>query len=269
MLLPVLVVLAGCQSVRTTRALGSLQAEYSDLVRTEAACQADNKTNEACLSDFPAIYGFIEAQAVEAIDARGAEQTLTEQQITIALYRLAAFAALKSNSGTAAAYGDRGLELCGSVQVKPPRDCALWRVVGHYEVVNQYAADVNCLIAGLGGCQRSFEEAATDFCRMVYKPLIAATDKARVTPFLPESMIAYLDAQPPRARDSQQALAAKLTAGLGFDALPRDPCQCVRVDASDPRFGELCGDVRNEPMATFKAECVRRALDRDENCPSL
>lgn len=268
-LLTVLVLMIGCQSIGTTRALGSLQAEYSDLVRAEAACQEDSTSSEACLGDFPAMYGFIEAQAEEAIDARDTSQTLTEEQITIALHRLAAFAALKSNSGKAATYADRGLALCASVQVKPPRDCALLQVVGHYEVVNRYAADVDCLLSGLGNCPRSFDEAASDFCRGVYKPLVAATEKARTTPLLADSVAAYLDAQPPRARKSQQALASELTKGLGFDELPREPCQCVALGASDPRFGELCGKVTKEPAATCKAECVRRALDRGEDCPLL
>lgn len=266
-LLTVLTLLIGCQSIRSTRALGSLQAEYSDLVRAESACQQDDAVSEACLGDFPAMYGFIETQAEEAIEARGAEQTPTEQQTTIALYRLAAFAAVKSNSGKAATHGDRGLILCASLQVKPPRDCALLQVVGHYEVVNQYALDIDCLITGLGDCPRSAEEAADDFCRVVYRPLVEATEKARTTPFLPDSVDAYLDAQPPRAVASQQALADKLTVGLAFDALPRQPCQCITLDASDPRFGQLCGNVTNEPMATFKAECIRRALDRGEDCP--
>lgn len=267
-LLTAVLVLAGCQSIQTTRALGSLQTEYSDLVRTEAACRADKAANEACLGDFPAMYGFIEAQAAEAIAAREGAQTPTEAQITIALYRLAAFAALKSGSGRAADYADRGIALCRDVQVAPPRDCALLQVVGHYEVVNQYAADVECLIHGSGDCPRSFEQAASDFCPLVYVPLLAATDRARATPLLAESAIAYLDEQPARVRESQQALADALTDGLPFDAQPRKPCECVRLDRSDPRFAELCGAVANEPMATFKAECVRRALDRGEDCPA-
>jgi hypothetical protein len=269
MLLILLVVLAGCESVRTTRALGSLQTEYGDLVRTEADCQRARKANEACLGDFPAIYASIEAEAVEAIEARRAEQALTEQQITIALYRLAAFAALKSKSGEAATYADSGLKLCGTVQVKPPRDCALLQVVGQYEVINQYAADVKCLIAGSPDCARSFEQAADQFCRDVYKPLLAKTKKAKSVPLLPDSVVAYLDAQPPRAVKSQQALASKLTDGLRSDALPTKPCDCVELNRLDPNFAQSCGNVTNEPMATFKAECVRRALENDKECPTF
>lgn len=267
-LLITLTALAGCESIRTTRALGSLQTEYGDLVRTEADCEADSKATEACLGDFPAIYASIEAEALEAIEARPTDPSPSEQQITIGLYRLAAFAALKSNSGKAAAYGGAGRDLCEAVQQRPPRDCALLELVGHYEVVNQYAADVDCLRSRAEGCRRSFAQAATEFCAKVYEPLVAATNEAKATPFLPDSVIAYLDLQPLRARESQQALAARLTKGLAFDARPRDPCRCVRLDPSDPSFDALCGNVTNEPMATFTAECVRQALDAGQGCPS-
>ena len=71
-LLIALAVLVGCQSIQTTRALGSLQAEYGNLVRTEESCDAGNKADEACLGDFPAMYGSIEAQA-EEVDVHVAE----------------------------------------------------------------------------------------------------------------------------------------------------------------------------------------------------
>lgn len=264
-----LVLLAGCASIRTTRALGSLQAEYGEIVRTEAACEAGTEASDVCVGDFPAMYGFIEAQAAEAIEARPAEQALTEQQITIALHRLAAFAALRSNSGNSAAYGDKGKALCASIQVKPPRDCALLQVVGQYEVVEKYAADVQCLIHDEADCDRTFEAAADEFCRLVYNPLVEKTAAAKADPLLPGFVAKYLDIQVAETRKPQQALAANLTAGLAFDAKPSDPCECVRLDRSAPSFGQLCGSVAREPVATFKAECVRKALDGGHDCPTM
>ena len=67
--------LSGCPSVQSTRALGTLQAEYGDLVRTENGCQHGPVVDEvSCLSDFQAMYGLIEAQADDALVALAASE---------------------------------------------------------------------------------------------------------------------------------------------------------------------------------------------------
>jgi len=271
-LLAALVALSACapiKAIQTTQTLNSLQGEYDGIVRTEAACKTTAKVPETCLGDFTSLYASIESQAGEAIHARGSGGTLSEQQITIALYRLAAFAALKSKSGKAADYADNGVTLCESVKVKPPRDCALLQVAGHYEIVDRYAADVDCLKAGGRDCRRSFEKAATDFCPNVYTPLLKATNKAKTTALLPAPVTDYMNRQLDLARESQKALAAALTKNIRVADQPREPCECIRLDPNDPHFHELCGTVTREPMATFKAECVRRTLKEEKPCPSM
>ena len=207
LLIAALLIGTGCQSLQTTRALGSLQAEYGDLVRTEDGCDSGELQGDVCLADFSAMYGFIENQAAAAIAARPAQQTPGEQQITIALHRLAAFAALKSHSGQAAAHGAAGRALCDALAIKPPRDCALLEVVGQYEVVNAYAADVQCLRDGASGCARGFESLSDAFCEQVFEPLRTRTGRAKSQYRLPAGVVAYLDAQPRRAITSQRALA--------------------------------------------------------------
>ncbi|MEE4192501.1 MAG: hypothetical protein V2I66_13050 [Halieaceae bacterium] len=266
-----LLAITGCQAIQTTRALGSLQAEYGDLLRAEEDCKRESQGSEACFVHFPSLYGFVESQAADAIAARTAQQTLTEQQVTIALYRLAAFAALKSGSNEVMTYAGPGSALCSAVEYAPPRDCALLGVVGQFEVANAYARDVTCLAEGRTQCERSFEALATDFCGAVLEPLRTRTDTALQTPHLPDSVVAYLKLQSKLAIESQATLAGTLTQGLGIGDKPRTPCECATPESVPEGFDLQCGNVTREPMATFRAECVRRALavDPSADCPGF
>lgn len=263
------VLLGGCESIATTHALGSLQAEYSDLVRTQAACQRPDAVEEACLSDFPAMYGLIEVRADGAIKRRGAAATPGERQITIGLYRLAAFAALKADSGNAAAHGAEGRRLCREMKSPPARDCALLEVVGQYEVVERYAADVNCLARGGSDCGSTWDAAATEFCPNVYDKLVEKTLAAKSQAHLPQNVSAYLDTQVERTRTSLRALDEHLTHGLTLTQRPRKPCDCIGLSELDPRFAQDCGNVPAHRAATFKAMCIRQSLDRDGSCPNV
>lgn len=268
MALLTLLFLSSCQSITATRSLASLQTEFGAIVRTQNDCKKNaNTAAEACFGDFETMHGSIESQARAAIEEIRGSTDLGDRQITIGLYRLAAFASLQANTQHASDYADAGSQLCAALgNAEPPRDCALLAVVGQYEVLKAFDADVKCL--GTPGCTRdiSADELASGFCK-TFDTLASKTTTAQKQALLPASVNTYLDRQVVAAVDLMHAFAAKLTPS-NFADQPRKPCDCINLESSDPAFDTDCGNVPpGSQMATFKAMCISDNLDAtSRNC---
>lgn len=257
--------LAGCPSLESTRALGTLQAEFVDLVRTEDECSGGGAVEQVCIADFKSMHGLIEAQTVDAINKLKNSKELGDQQITIALYRLAAYASLKADTNNAADYGEGGSNICkvlSSSNTAPPRDCALLEVVGQYEVAEQFADEVNCLRAD--GCEPDSDPdtLASGFCAK-YENLVGKTRKAKNQPFLPDIVKSYLDNQVDNFETSMQSLASYLTRGVDFGNFPEQEklCGCADLEEEDLNTTNDCGTLpAASRKAILKAECIRVSL---------
>jgi hypothetical protein len=262
--------LAGCISINTTRSLISLQTEFGDLVRTQANCNKTNKGDEECLADFATMYGLIESQAVAEIEELKNSTDLGDQQITIALYRLAAFASLKADTNKASDYGDAGSQLCASLADKaPPRDCALLGVVGQYEIAETFANAVTCLQTKNCTEKVNAEELANGFCA-TRNSLVRKSEVAKQQLLLSDSVVTYVDRQIANFDSSLATLNSHLRSGLPISDLPGQPCDCITLDPADPAFTAQCGQLQDETrMATFKAMCIRKSLKASPpSCPS-
>jgi hypothetical protein len=261
--------LAGCISIKTTKSLISLQTEFGDLVRTEADCKKTGKGDEECLADFATMHGMIESQAIAEIEELKDSKDEGDQQIKISLYRLAAFASLKADTNMASGYGRSGSELCTSLAEKaPPRDCALLGVVGQYEVVEAFANSVSCLQTNCAPAPNA-EELANGFCT-IRKGLISKTETAKLQPLLGVSVVTYLDRQVKSLDTSLKTLDSHLRGGRPISDLPRQACDCITLDPADPAFTTKCGQMPVETrMASFKAMCIRKSIKAPSaSCPS-
>lgn len=264
----VVVLLGACGSVPVTRSLGMLQADFADIVRTEAACSR-NEIEEPvlCASDFAAMFGFVEAQADATLDVLGTPTEIGDRQIAVALHRLAAYASLEARSGNAAAHGDAGLALCDALGVAaPPRDCALLQLAGRYEQLNRFVADLTCVQGAGANCPHTKAELVDQYCPVVFRPLAASTETAKAQPLLAASVSGYLDTQVGLARDSMRALSQALiedlvNAGGSVADIPVPACDCF--GANPP---STCAGV---PTETLEAVCIVASLDRDGTCPTL
>jgi hypothetical protein len=267
MALLTLLFLSGCESITATRSLASLQTEFGAIVRTQNDCNKAETAAEACFGDFETMHGSIESQARTAIEGIKDSTDLGDRQITIGLYRLAAFASLQANTHHASDYADAGSQLCAALgNAEPPRDCALLAVVGQYEVLKAFDADVRCL--GTPGCtpNKNAEELASGFCK-TFDTLASKTTAAQQQALLPATVNTYLGQQVVAAVESMHAFAAQLTPSI-FGDQPRKPCDCVNLDSTDPAFATKCGNVPpGTQMATFKAMCISDNLDAtSRNC---
>lgn len=263
--------LAGCVSLKSARSLGSLQAEFGDIARTEADCAKPDAFDEVCLGGFKAMYGLIETQAADTIDTLKNSTDLGDQQITIALYRLAAFASLKADTNKASDYGNAGSTICESLAgAAPPRDCALLGVVGQYEVAEEFANAVICLRTDDCTAKQDPNDLASGYCSNFNK-LMSKTESAKKQPLLPDVVNNYLDQQVARFEISAQSLADHLITGLSLHDIPKKPCECVNLNSDDPAFATDCGNLpAAKRMATFKAMCIRKSLDETPpNCPGF
>jgi len=266
-----LLFLAGCISLKTTKSLSDLQTEFGTLVRTELECKKTPTIPETCIGDFKTMHGDIETQAVTAIEEIRNSTDLGDQQITVALYRLAAFASLKADTNNASDYGDAGSRLCASLaSAAPPRDCALLTVVGQYEVAEAFANDVTCL--GTAGCKAEVdgEKLANSYCAN-FEILDRKTESAKQQSLLPAVVVKYLDQQVSNFKKSMRSLASHYTTGLTLQNIPQQFCECVTLDPGGQDFAEKCGQLpATTRMATFKAECIR--ISQEETppvCPSF
>jgi hypothetical protein len=264
--------ISGCTAITTTRTLGTLQEDYRAVLETEEACSKGSGFPEVCMGDFKAQYGSIEYQTETAIKQRTKLSEPGEQQITIALYRLAAFASLSADSGHAARIADEGLALCNNTNPAPPRDCALLTVLGQYEVVEQFARDVDCTIKGQCGEGRPSEESlVTGFCKKQYNNLASKTNKARSSfgTFLSRSVIDYMDDQIETTKDHGMRLAAHITKGIPFERKPADPCSCAQQGGSSDNEALDCGEFDENSASILMAYCINDSLANDSTCPEF
>jgi hypothetical protein len=265
-----LLFLSGCTSITATRSLASLQTEFGSIVRTQNDCDNNRSVAEECFGDFETMHLSIESQARAAIDQIKDSQDLGDRQIMVGLYRLAAFASLQANTNHAADFANAGSQLCDDLGVaQPPRDCALLAVVGQYEVLKAFDADHRCL--GTPGCttDKNAEDLVNGFCNN-FDTLVNKTESAQKQPLLPASVNAYLGQQVEAAQKSMNKFAFQLTPKEPNDQ-PGKPCDCIKLESSDPTFDAKCGNVPPEMrMATFKAMCISDSFDtRPPSCPWL
>ena len=186
-----------------------MQTEFGDIVRTQNDCNNAATAAEACFGDFETLHGSIELQARAAIEEIKGSTDLGDRQITIGLYRLAAFASLQANTQHASDYADAGSQLCTALgNAEPPRDCALLAVVGQYEVLKAFDADIRCL--DTPGCtpNKKAEELASGFCK-TFDTLDRKTTTAQQQALLPASVDTYLGQQVVAAAESMHAFAAR------------------------------------------------------------
>ena len=262
--------LAGCVSFKTTGSLTSLQTEFGDLVRTQALCKKTDKGGEECLADFATMHGMIESQALDEIEELKDSKDPGDRQITIALYRLAAFASLKADTNKAADHGEAGSQLCASLANQaPPRDCALLGVVGQYEVAEGFAGSVTCLKTSGCAPAPNAEELANGYCA-IRNNLVNKSETAKQHLLLGDSVVNYIDRQVDNLDTSLATLNAHLRSGMPVADLPRQPCDCITLDPADSAFTSKCGRLPDATrMATFKAMCIRKSLKASpDSCPS-
>lgn len=259
------VLLAGCPSLPATSVLDGLQADFEQLQREERLCLTGSFDDERCPepAEFDSRYRDIEQEAAAVARALRNRDDSGDEQVAIGLYRVAAFASLAAGSGNAALHADRGLQRCLALGGRaPPRDCALLRVAGQYEVLNAWTAGVVCLREDGIGCEpATLADAVRAFCPDVYDPLVEKTRAAREQPFLPEDVAAYLEAQLARAEATVNSLADTLTRGLRFSEFPPDACACLSGESDDGRCASL-------PPETVEAVCIIDHLAvTDGGCP--
>jgi hypothetical protein len=265
-----LLFLSGCISIQTTGSLIDLQTGFGELVQTEEKCLKPNSRDETCLIDFTTMYGDIESQAVDAIEELKGSVDTGDRQVSIALYRLAAYASLKADTNNAATYADAGSQLCADLaNAAPPRDCALLKVVGQYEVVEAFDTAATCLFSSACTPGSSAEDVVSGYCE-IYSTLVKKTNAAKQQSLLPKNVSDYLDRQVKGAREAMHSLAFKLTPEDPADQ-PAKPCECVNLDATDPAFTADCGNVQvSARMGTFKAICISDRLAEDPPaCPKF
>jgi hypothetical protein len=263
--------ITGCPSLTATRSLSSLQTDFGAIVRTQDQCDKASTLTETCFSDFEAMHADIEIQTIEAINEVKDSVDDSDLQISVALYRLAAFASLKANTNQAAKHGDEGSMVCETLAGKgkaPPRDCALLAVIGQYELVEAFSANVDCLLADDCETSKTADALASGYCN-IYNKLDSKTESAKQQPLLPIKVSNYLDQRLKQSRKPMQNFASKLTP-KPVSAEPEKPCDCVEMSSSDADFAESCGNLdATTRMATFKAMCISKSLDADEpSCPS-
>ncbi|RLA44658.1 MAG: hypothetical protein DRR42_20215, partial [Gammaproteobacteria bacterium] len=144
----------------------------------------------------------------------------------------------------------------------PPRDCALLGVVGQYEVVETFANSVTCLQTGSCTPATNAEQLAGGFCA-IRKNLVSKSETAKQQLLLGDSVVTYIDRQIDNLDTSLGTLDAHLRSGLSISDLPRQPCDCMTLDPSDPAFASKCGRLQDETrMATFKTMCIRKSLKK-------
>lgn len=260
--------ITGCLSLTATRSLSSLQTDFGSIVRTQDECENAGTLTETCFSDFETMHADIESQAVEAINEVKDSADEADQQIAVALYRLAAFASLKANTNHADDYGDAGSMICEALAGKaPPRDCALLAVIGQYELVEAFSANVDCLLADDCETDKTADTLASGYCN-IYNKLDSKTASAKQQPLLPKKVSIYLDHRLKQSKKPMHKLAFELTP-TPSSAEPRKPCECVTMSSTDAEFAESCGNLEaSSRMATFKAMCISKSLDTDEPCPT-
>ena len=249
----VLFALGACSA---TRSLGTLQAEFGNIVQQQNACATGaRKDSPTCLADFAATFAAIEKEALAAAMTLQGSADIGDQQIAIGLYRLAAFASLQSNSDQAATYAAAGRALCASksLTAAPPRDCALLEVAGQYEVVNEFTGQARCLTEnrcpdGITADRPGAANLVDTFCNGVYRPLQTKTAAAKAVEQLPASASAYLDRQLALTRDTMRALHQHVLSGIRPSQWPEDPCACL---GDSP--GAKCGNLS---PAQLKARCI-------------
>lgn len=276
--------LAGCTSINTTRSLVSLQTEFADLVQIQSNCKNSDKDDrkpgkggEECLADFTTMHGLIETQAIAEIGKLKESTDPGDQQIKIALYRLAAFASLKADTNKVSDYGDKGSQLCTSLKDKaPPRDCALLLVVGQYEVTEAFANSIDCLKAK--NCSKNLvaakkpdaEKLVDSFCA-IRKNLLNKSNIAKQQLLLDDSVAIYIDRQVANLDTSLDTLDAYLRGDVKTSKLPKQPCDCIKLDPADSGFTAKCGQLPDDETrtATFKAMCIRKNINASESCPTI
>lgn len=267
-----LIGISACSAISTTHTLGSLQEDYRATLETEGACSKGSGFPEVCMGDFKAQYGLIEYQAKEAIKPQTELHDIGDQQIAIALYRLAAYASLSANSGNAADLADAGIDLCKKTDPPPPRDCALLTVLGQYEVVEQFGRDVDCTIGNAcpsGG--PTAESLVAGFCSKDYNKLVSKTQSAKTSygTFLSDSVVVYMNEQIEETKDWGMKLTAHITKGIPFDRKPQNPCACARQGASAGSDTLDCGHFGENARAILLSYCINDSLVNDSSCPEF
>jgi hypothetical protein len=253
--------LAGCTSISSTRSLGSLQAEFGDLVRSEQACASgDAGAGLGCLGSFDDQFRYVEVQASQAVAALEGSEDRTDRQIGVGLYRLAALASWQAGSGNAAALAASGRALCAELgTARPPRDCALLEVIGYYEQADRFAAEVGRYRAG-DPEGRDLSSLAGEFCPQLHDRLVAATQRAEEVPFLEEGVRTYLQRQLRSVREQFLSLHADVLEDVPLGDRPRRPCACDTGSAEPVCEGLDAG--------VAEVMCIRAALRADPpRCP--
>jgi hypothetical protein len=252
-----------------------LQSEFGELVRSDQACKKSaeilDPIADPCFGDISTLYAGIESEALAAIDDIEDSQDLADRQISIALYRLAAFASLKAQTRRAADHGDAGSRLCAELAAAaPPRDCALLNVVGQYEVAEAFARGVQLLQLENDAAAVDAEQLVSGFCAN-FNSLSSKTAAAKQQPYLPATVVAYLDSQVASLKTSMDTLESRLVGNLDLADTPKAACDCINLDANDPGFTARCGRLpESTRSATFKAMCIRQNLRADQpTCPVL